>query len=80
MSMISLDEAAGRLGLSSGTIEEWAKKGLLQVHTVSIPDEPPAFMGPGVKEEQVDEEEVAHVAEGLGWLQLSAEKWDDEGK
>ena len=34
MSMISLDEAATRLGLSPEAIEEWAKKGLLHVHTV----------------------------------------------
>jgi len=61
--MISLDEAAARLGLSPQTIEEWAEKGLLHVH---------------VREQQVDEEELAQVAESLGWLQLSAEDWDDD--
>jgi hypothetical protein len=75
MSMISLDEAAIRLGLSSQAIEEWAKKGLLHVHTVVTPGYfPPAW----VTEQQVDEEELAQVAESLGWSQLSAENWDDD--
>jgi hypothetical protein len=68
MSMISLGEAATRLGLSPEAIEEWAQKGLLHVHTV----------GMVVKEQQVDEEELAEIAESLGWLQLSAEGWDDD--
>ena len=29
-------------------------------------------------EQQVDEDELAQVAESLGWLQLSAESWDDD--
>jgi len=76
--MISLDEAATRLGLSLQTIEEWGKTGLLQVHPVVTPGYfPPAW----VTEQQVDEDELAHVAESLGWLQLSAEDWDeDEGE
>jgi hypothetical protein len=79
MSMISLDEAAIRLGLSPGTIEEWSKKGLLHVHTVvTSSDLPPALAGLVVREQQVDEEELAQVAESLGWLQLSAEDWDDD--
>jgi hypothetical protein len=81
MSMISLNEAATRFGLSPETIEEWAKKGLLHVHSVVTPGElPPAFVGLVVKEQQVDAEELAQVAESLGWLQLSAEDWDDEGE
>ncbi len=79
MSMISLDEAATRLGLPPGTIEEWAKKGLLHLQTVVTPaDQPPTFVGHVVKEQQVDEEEIVQVAESLGWLQLSAEDWEDE--
>ncbi|MGD0896454.1 MAG: hypothetical protein ABR915_01380 [Thermoguttaceae bacterium] len=79
--MISLNEAATRFGLSPETIEEWAKKGLLHVHSVVTPGElPPAFVGLVVKEQQVDAEELAQVAESLGWLQLSAEDWDDEGE
>jgi hypothetical protein len=75
MPKISLDEAATRFGLSSETIEEWAKKGLLHVDTVETPGYfPPAC----VTEQQVDEEELAQVAESLGWLQVSAENWDDE--
>ena len=82
MSMISLDEAAARLGLSVETVEEWAKKGLLHVDTVVTPgDLPPASVGLVVREQQVvDAEELAQVAESLGWLQLSAEDWDDEGE
>jgi len=75
MAMISLDEAATRLGLSPQTIEEWGNKGLLHVHTVVTPGYlPPAWM----TEQQVDEDELAQVAENLGWLQLSAEDWDDD--
>jgi len=66
MSMISLGEAAFRFGLSPEAIEEWAKKGLLHVHDVVV------------KEQRVDEEELAQVAESLGWLRLSAENWDDD--
>ena len=82
MSMISLDEAATRLGLSLEAIEEWARKGLIHVDTVVTPgDLPPASVGLAVKEQQVvDAEELAQVAESLGWLQLSAEDWDDEGE
>jgi hypothetical protein len=82
MSMISLGEAATRLGLSPEAIEEWAKKGLLHVQTVVTPgDLPPAIVGVVARERQVDEEELAQVAESLGWLQLSAEDWDnDEGE
>jgi len=77
--MISLDEAAMRLGLSPEAIEEWAKKGLLHFHTVVPPgDLPPAMVGLVVREQQVEEEELAQVAESLGWLQLSAESWDDD--
>jgi len=76
--MISLDEVATRLGLSSEAIEEWAKKGLLHVHTVFPPgDLPSAITGLVVREQQVDEEELAQIAESLGWLQLSAEDWED---
>ncbi len=73
--MISLDEAASRLGLTLEVIEEWAKKGLLHFHTVATPgDLPPASVGLVVREQQVvDAEELAQVAESLGWLQLSAE-------
>jgi hypothetical protein len=79
MAMISLDEAAIRLGLSLEAIEEWANKGLLHVHTIGTPgDLPPALVEPGVREQQVDEEELAQVAESLGWLQLSTEDWDDD--
>ena len=81
MSMISLDEAATRLGLSLEAIEEWANKGLLHVHTVVNPrDLPPGSVGLVVREQQVDAEELSQVAESLGWLQLSAEDWDDEGE
>ena len=75
MSMISLDEGATRVGLSPEALEEWAKQGLLRVHTVDTP----GYYAPAwVPEQQVDEEELARVAESLGWLQLSAEGWDDE--
>ena len=79
MSMISLVEAATRLGLSPEAIEEWAKKGLLHVHTVVTPrGVPPAIVGLAGRDQQVDEEELAQVAESLGWLQLSGEAWDDD--
>ena len=82
MSMISLDEAAARFRLSAEVIEEWAKKGLLHIQTVvtSGGQPPPFVVGLVVKEQQVDEEELIQVAESLGWLQLSAEDWEDEDK
>jgi len=79
MSMISLGDAAARLGLSPEAIGEWAKKGLLHVHSVVTPgDVPPAFVGLVARDQQVDEEELAQVVESLGWLQVSAEDWDDD--
>jgi hypothetical protein len=75
MSMISLGEAAARLGLSPEAIGEWAKNGLLHV---TPRDVPPAYVGPAMNDQQVDEEEVAQVAESLGWLRVSAEDWDDD--
>jgi hypothetical protein len=81
MSMISLEEAAARLGLTPEAIEEWAKKGLLHVDTVVTPGAmPQSSVRLVVNEQQVDEEELAQVAESLGWLQLSAEDWDNEGE
>ncbi len=82
MPMISLNEAASRLGLSLETIEEWANKGLLHVHTVVKADNlPPPSVGHGALTRQVDEDELGQLAESLGWLQLSAEDWDsDEGQ
>ncbi len=80
MSMISLEEAATRLGLSAEAIEEWAEQGLLHVQSVvPVREGPPVYTaGLGVPEQQVDEDELAQVAESLGWLQLSAESWDDD--
>jgi hypothetical protein len=75
MPMISLDEAATRFGLPPEVIEEWAKKGLLHVHTDITPGYyPPAW----VEEQQVDGEVLARVAESLGWLHHSVEDWDDD--
>ncbi len=82
MAMISLDEAATRLGLTREAIEEWEKTGLLQIHpVVTGVENTPTIAGLAVRLRQVDEEELAQVAESLGWLQLSSEGWDnDEGE
>jgi hypothetical protein len=73
--LLSLDEAACRLGTTSDEIQQWIHEGLLPVfvgdrfstHTSgSLPPEA-----------KVDEEKLWEVAETMGWLKLSVEAWDE---
>lgn len=65
MALISLEQAAQQLEISAELIKSWAEKGLLAIHEQ-----------PAAAAKYVDEEELHQVAESLGWLQLSADRWD----
>lgn len=61
MSLISVTDAASRLRLHPETIEDWGRRGLLDVDS----------------DQMVDEEKLGDLVESLGWLQLSADAWDE---
>lgn len=77
MALIPLKLAAARLGVSVETIEKWAQQGLLSIHIRSHAPAKEGVLGLMTVERLVDEDELADVVESLGWLQLSAEGWDD---
>lgn len=83
MAMISVEEAAARIGVSPQIIEAWAEQGLLTIHRSLGPSKfPPNTFGSLIlqrlveMERLVEEDELYRVAESLGWLYLSAEHWD----
>jgi hypothetical protein len=73
MALISLEQAAIRLGVPQPTIEEWGQQGLVNI-------QPPAGPSDGTpassENRYVEEDELIDVAESLGWLSLSAGDWD----
>jgi hypothetical protein len=69
MALIPVTEATARFGVPPETLRDWVGRGLLPVHRHPV-DSTPA-------EECVDEEQLADLVESMGWLQLSAEHWDD---
>jgi hypothetical protein len=77
MSLIPLELAAERLGINEETIKDWARRGLLSIH--SVPSGSSEEVLPIATVQQLDEDELVEVAESLGWLQLSAGGWDEEG-
>jgi hypothetical protein len=79
MAWITLPEAATRLRTAPETIVEWVERGLLvgQPHVRPAPL-PSGQTGPGEVELCVDEDQLADVAESLGWLELSREGWDED--
>ncbi|MFA0750705.1 MAG: hypothetical protein SLRJCFUN_001108 [Candidatus Fervidibacter sp.] len=77
MALISLELAAKRFGVSTQTIEKWAQQGLLSIHSRQSSTTKEERGGLAMRERLVDEDELADVVESLGWLQLSAEGWDD---
>jgi hypothetical protein len=81
MALIPLALAAKRLGTDEETIKDWAQQGLLSIRRQPLKrSEPPeGVLSLAVVQELVDEDEVMEVAESLGWLQLSAEGWDECG-
>jgi hypothetical protein len=78
MSYLPLDAAATRLGVARETIEDWIQRGLLTVHAQTVGADVPSG-GPGSAQvvRCVEEEQLCDVAESLGWLEMSAEHWDD---
>jgi hypothetical protein len=77
MAMISVEEAARRLGLATTTIKEWGEQGLLTIEVRIHPSNaPPGGMELMQTERYVEEEQLAEVAESLGWLFLSAGNWE----
>jgi len=79
MALIPLELAAERFGISAQTIERWAQQGLLSIHIKLHAPAKEGMLGLVMVERWVDEDELADVAESLGWLKLSAEGWDEEG-
>jgi predicted site-specific integrase-resolvase len=78
MALIPLELAAERLGVNEETIKDWARRGLLSIH--SVPSGSSEEVLPIATVQQlVDGDELVEVAESLGWLQLSAGGWDEEG-
>lgn len=78
MALITLDKAATRMGISPETIEAWAEQGLLTLHrSPDLSKLPPNTMGLLTMQQLVEEDELYHVVESVGWLRLSAEGWDE---
>ena len=78
MAQISLDQAARQKGIPRQTLEAWAEKGLLTLHTCrksSVPSVPPGVEDSDAGEKVVDEEELDRVVESVGWLTLSDQGW-----
>ncbi len=73
MALITIQEAAERLGISLETVETWVQMGLLRV-TLKTPSVPEGALGI-----LVEEDELQRVAESMGWFILAAERWDDDG-
>ena len=69
MALLTLEQAAARLGTPRETIEEWVRLGLISLH--------PALASSPHGEHHVTEEELLRTAESVGWLQLSQRNWDD---
>jgi hypothetical protein len=66
MAIISVEEAAAKLDASLEIIEDWI--GLLS-------PQPGPSQTPG--KQFVVEEELYRVADGMSWLHLSQQNWDD---
>jgi len=77
MALIPLELAAERLGINEETIKDWAQRGLLSIHS-TLSGSSEGVLPIVTVQQLVDEDELVEVAESLGWLQLSAEGWDEE--
>ena len=80
MALISLNEAAARIHAPRQLIEEWARRGLLTVQALGHPSST-GLVSPGAAPtvsacQGVDEDELADVAESMGWWELTIESWD----
>ena len=75
--LISLEEAAVRLGVPAKTLEKWGEIGLLNIQErACLSNLHPDLVGLSPAERCVEEGQLANVAESLGWLSLSANDWD----
>jgi hypothetical protein len=70
MALITVRDAATKLDTSPETVEDWIQLGLLAVTAA-----PSVAPSPG--ERYVEEDELFHIAETMGWLYLSQQNWDD---
>jgi len=74
--LLSLEQAAHRLGTTQDEVQRWIDEGLLSVFRQEpFPSHQPS--GSASPEVKVDEDELLEVAETVGWLRLSAAAWDD---
>ena len=73
MSLITLEKAAARLGTPLKTIEEWAQQGWLNIHEQGST----LTSNLGSVEKLVEEDQLLEIAETLGWLELSGDRWDE---
>lgn len=78
MALITLDAAAQKLGIPTEAIEQWAKQGLITIYRKMLEAPQEGGLGLVVMQSLVDEDELEEIAESLGWLQLSAEGWNEE--
>ena len=77
MALLTLEEAAARIGAPRERIEEWVASGLLTVHMHPRPGKVPGDAGGlGPMEKYVEEDELFERAESAGWFELGAENWD----
>jgi hypothetical protein len=72
MTMIPIEHAARQIGVAVETVADWARRGLLPSELRA----PSEMTGAERQECFVDEEQLEHLAESLGWLELSAESWE----
>lgn len=77
MPLITLDEAAARIGVTRETFDQWLQQGILPIYQRSVPAQSPTGDArPPRLEQCVDEDEVVEIADSIGWFMLSAENWD----
>jgi len=79
MSLVTLEEAAIRLGIPLEVMREWTEKGLLAVQNrPRAANPPPGVLGLLQLEQCVDEDELNEVADSLDWFRVGAQNWDGE--
>jgi predicted site-specific integrase-resolvase len=76
MALITLEQAAARIGVPRETVEEWIRLGLLPTQETLSANGSPQPIASSPLEKYVDEQDLHDRVESLGWLKLSAEGWD----
>ncbi len=84
MSVITIQEAAKRLGVSKSKVLFWIRKGILpalisskQGVTSIAPDQEELLAFTVCDEYLLDEADVEELAEELAWLRVSESAWHD---